>query len=306
LNLRLVEYFVAVAELEHVGRAAERLHVSQSPLSRQIRHLETELGLELFVREKQRIRLSETGRWLLSQAQGLLAHAERVREEARHRSRGQIGTLYVAFTSSAMWSGALPRNLRRFQARFPGATLELQNMRSFQQIAAVRSGSIDVGFISAPARDRNLEIACVAEESLLLVTPKSHPLAAKRRILPRDLDGARWILLSEFHSAAKHDLFFAACANAGFLPEVVQRVTEPVSLLALVESGLGVGLIRSSARNYAPRSLAFRALPWLSLKARTYMVRQATGRQPLAEAFAGYVFRSLKPALAAQFPYLSN
>ena len=306
MDLRLLEYFVAVAELEHVGRAAERLHVSQSPLSRQIRQLEAEVGLELFIREKQRIRLSETGRWLLGEAQGLLGHAERVREEAQDRSRGRTGTLYVAFTSAAMWSGALPKALRRFQARFPGATLQLHNMRSLQQVTAVRSGSIDIGFTSMPARDRELEIACVSEESSLLVMPKTHTLSRKHKILPRDLQGVRWILLSESHSAARSDLFIAAFANAGFLPEVVQRVTEPVSLLALVESGLGVGLIRSSARNYAPRSLGFRALPWLGFKARTYMIRPAGGRQPLAEAFALSVLRGVKPQLAAQFRDLPN
>ena len=130
LDLRLLEYFVAVAELEHVGKAAERLHISQSPLSRQIRQLEKELQLELFVRERQRIRLTESGRWLLDQAQGLLAHVDKVCDEAQQRSRGRLGTLSIGFTSAAMWSGVLPKVLRRFQSEFPNATVDLQNMRS--------------------------------------------------------------------------------------------------------------------------------------------------------------------------------
>ena len=289
MDLRLLEYFVAVAELEHVGKAAERLHISQSPLSRQIRLLEKELQLELFVHERQRVRLTESGRWLLNQAQGLLAQFNKVREEAQQRSRGQLGTLSVVFTSAAMWSGLLPQLLQRFQNEFPNATVELQSMRSALQLEAVRSGRADIGLVSSPMASRDIQTTCVSEEPTMLVIPNSHPLSRKRRIAPRDLDGVRWILLSESLSREKQDHFFAASAKAGFTPRVVQKVTEPLALLALVASGLGLGLMRSSARNFAPRSLNFVALPWLSFKSRTYMIRPTAGRQPLAEAFAAYV-----------------
>jgi DNA-binding transcriptional LysR family regulator len=289
LDLRLLQYFVAVAELEHVGKAAERLHISQSPLSRQIRQLEKELNLELFFREKQRIRLTESGRWLLDQAQGLLAHSDKVREEAVRRSRGQMGTLSVAFTSAVMWSGILPKLVRRFQTAFPNARVELHNMRSALQVDAVRSGRADIGFVSTLQTGSDIEVRCVSEEPSLLVIPGSHSLSRKRRIAPQDLDGIRWILLSESLSPQKYDRFFTACAAAGFTPQIVQSVAEPMTLLALVESGLGVGLIRSSARNYAPRSLTFQTLPWFCFKSRTYMIRPIARRQRLAEAFAAHV-----------------
>jgi DNA-binding transcriptional LysR family regulator len=227
----------------------------------------------------------------LNQAQALLAQFSKVREEAQQRSRGQLGTLSVVFSSAAMWSGLLPRLLQRFQNEFPNATMELQSMRSALQREAVRSGRADIGFVAtAPAAtSRDIETTCVSEEPTLLVIPNSHPLSRKRRITPRDLDGVRWILLSESLSREQQDHFFAACARAGFQPQVAQRVTEPLALLALVASGLGLGLIRGSARNFAPRSLNFVALPWLTFKSRTYMIRPAAGRQPLAEAFAAYV-----------------
>jgi DNA-binding transcriptional LysR family regulator len=288
LDLRLLEYFVAVAEREHVGRAAKHLNISQSPLSRQIRQLEKELQLELFVRERRRVRLTETGRWLLNQAHGLLAHSAKIRDEAEQRSRGQIGTLSVVFTSAAMWNGVLPRLLRRFQGQFPNATVELQTMRSPLQLEAIRSGRADIGFISTPPTGSGIAGRCVSEEPSLLAISDAHPLSRKRRIIPRDLDGVRWILLSESTSSERHARFIAACATAGFRPQVVQNVTEPITLLALVESGLGVGLIRSSARNYAPRSLTFKLLPWLSLKFRTYIIYPTNGRQPLAETFAAH------------------
>lgn len=289
LDLRLLEYFVAAAELEHVGKAAERLHISQSPLSRQIRRLEKDLNLELFIREKQRIRLTESGRWLLAQAQELLAHSQKLSQQAELRSRGQAGTLIVGFTSFAMWSGILPTLLRRFQTDFPHATVELRSMRSARQIEEVRSGSLDIGFITTPVREVDLELTCVLEEPSLLVFHEIHPLAHKRSISPSDLNAVSWILLAESFTPERQERFFAACASAGFTPHVVQKVTEPFTLLALVESGMGVGLIRSSARKYASPSLVFRELPWASFFSRIHMIRANQGRQRLADEFAAYV-----------------
>jgi DNA-binding transcriptional LysR family regulator len=292
MNLRLLEYFIAVAELEHVGRAAERLHISQSPLSRQIRQLEDEFNLQLFIRERQRIRLTESGRWLLDHARKLLGQVDKLRRDVEQRSQGQTGTLSIAFTSAAAWSGILSGALRRFQSKFPGAILELQTLRSAQQVDAVRFGHADIGFISKiPAMAGDLDICCVSEEPFLLAIPDSHPLFRKRRLAPQDLDGIPFILLIELPAAQSIERFLAMCAHAGFSPRVVQKVTEPLTLMALVESGLGVGLIRASARNYAPRSLAFKPLPWFSFKSRTYMIRPKDGRQQLSDAFAALVPR---------------
>ena len=289
MDLRLLQYFVTTAEFEHIGRAAERLHISQSPLSRQIRLLENELGLELFLRERQRIRLTESGKWLLGQAQKLLAHADRIREEAGQRSLGRTGTLSVAFVSGAIWNGVLPKLLRRFHVDFPDARLELHNMRSNVQMEAVESGRVDLGFVSMPAISGDLETTCVSEEPFVLVVPARHRLARKRSINPGDLDGVNWILLSHSIAPERHARFLAACAEAGFVPKVVQKVTEPHTLLGLVESGLGVGLMARGARKQASSSLKFHNLPWLPFKFRTYMIRPRHGRQPIADSFAAHV-----------------
>lgn len=289
MDLRLLQYFVTTAELEHIGKAAERLHVSQSPLSRQIRQLEKELHLELFARERQRIRLTESGKWLLGHAQQLLAYAEKVRRDAGQRALGKTGTLSVTFVSGAMWSGILPKYLHRFQAEFPDATVELRNLRSALQIEAVAAGRVDIGFVSRLPANSTLDARCVSEEPFMLVVPGAHRLSRKRTIARHDLDGVRWILLSHSAGPERHTQFLAACANAGFVPHVVQQVTEPATLLGLVRSGYGVGLLQKSARDCAPRSLKFRALPWLSVKSRTYMIRPMTGRQPLADSFAALI-----------------
>ena len=289
MDLRLLQYFVATAELEHIGHAAERLHISQSPLSRQIRQLENELGLELFLRERQRIRLTESGKWLLGQARKLLAQADKIREEAAQRSLGKIGTLSVAFVSGAIWNGVLPKLLRRFHAEYPDARLELHNMRSTLQMEAVESGRVDLGFVSMPSVSSDIENTCVSEEPFLLAVPATHRLACKRTITPGDLDGVKWILLSHSIAPERRARFLAACARAGFAPEVVHHVREPNTLLGLVESGIGVGLLAAGARNRASQSVRFHTLPWLPLKSRTYMIRPRRGRQPIADSFATYV-----------------
>jgi len=289
MDLRLLHSFVTAAELEHIGKAAERLHISQSPLSRQIRQLEKELGLELFLRERQRIRLTESGKWLLGQSQKLLAHAGKIRDEAAQRSRGTTGTLSVAFVSGAIWNGILPRLLRRFHAEFPNATLEVRNMRSTSQMEAVESGRVDLGFVSLPSTSSAIETTCISEEPYLLVVPAAHRLSRKRTIAPADLHGVNWVLLSHSISSDAEARFLAACEGAGFMPKVVQQVTEPNTLLGLVEGGLGVGLMASSGRSCAPRSIRFHTLPWLSLKSSTYMIRPRQGRQPIADSFAAYV-----------------
>jgi DNA-binding transcriptional LysR family regulator len=293
MDLRLLEYFVAVAELEHMGRAAERLSISQSPLSRQIKQLEQNLGLELFIREKQRIRLTPSGQWLLGQAKGLLDYAGKIQREAQQRASGSAGALTVGFVSPAMWSGILPRLLRRFKVEFPGIELQLRNMRSAAQVDAVVAGALDLGFISIPTGKTDIETKCIAEERFMLAIPAVHPLAKKRSITPRHLDGAPWIVLSRDVTRERYDRFLAACTSAGFTPVVVQEVSEPNTVLSLVEGGFGFALIQAGARHYAPRTVAFREVPWFTPKSRVYMIRPPQGRQPLSDLFARHIERVL-------------
>src|ERR1700742_3078804 len=119
LELRLLRYFVAVAEAEHVGRAARKLHISQSPLSRQIQKLEALLELQLFERDRRRIRLTAAGHWLLEPARDLLARADRLAADAQRQGSGEVGRLRVGFASAAIWTGLLPGALRSLRARHP-------------------------------------------------------------------------------------------------------------------------------------------------------------------------------------------
>ncbi len=180
MNLALLRSFCAVADTEHVGRAAAALHVSASPLSRQIRALEDELGLALFVRERQRIRLTDTGRWFLGEARHLLEHAGRVERDVRDRASGRAGSVTVGFVSAALWSDALPNALGVFGRAHPRVRVALKSAPSREQAEAVRAGHLDLGFVHGVKDDRMLVVREIRSEPLCLVIPAAHPLAAKR------------------------------------------------------------------------------------------------------------------------------
>jgi DNA-binding transcriptional LysR family regulator len=288
-ELRLLRYFVAVAEAEHVGRAAERLHISQSPLSRQIRQLEDQLGLVLFDRERRRFRITEIGRWFLEEARGLLSQADRLARDANRYGRGEIGRVSIGFVQTAMWSSVLPAALRRFQVMRPGISIELHNMSSTSQIDAMRRQELDLGFVNLPPTDRIFTSVAVLDEPYLLAIPEGHRLAKKSRIIPADLDGEPWVTFSRKLNPGVHDRMMAASAKAGFTPDVRYEATDSSTILGLVEAGLGLALLQGSVRGSGPASVIFRALSWFPLSVRVHLVRRRIGLTPAAEQLVDIV-----------------
>ncbi len=146
MELRHLRYFVAVAEAEHFGRAAAQLHISQSPLSRQIAQLEEEIGAELFVPAGRGVKLSAAGRTFLDGARATLARAALAVEDARAAAQGRIGTVVVGFEGGLAYGGLLPKVVERFRARHPRAKVRLVPIQSEEQVAALREGTISLGY----------------------------------------------------------------------------------------------------------------------------------------------------------------
>jgi DNA-binding transcriptional LysR family regulator len=288
LELRLVQSFVTVAECEHVGRAAAKLHISQSPLSRQIMQLEEQLGLPLFVREKRRIRLTDEGRWFLGEARELLERGARLERDARRAARGEVGTLVIGFVKSAMWHGRLPAALRRFGQRHPEVRLELRNRDSAWQVDALRRGELDLALVHSAPPAADLVSERVADEPYVLAVPRAHRLARLRpaRLEPRDLDGAPWVTLARALYPEAYERFIAACALAGFAPDVRAEVADHATMLALVDAGLGLAIVPESARPGSKSASVFHRVPWLRARARIELVRRASGASSPALALA--------------------
>src|SRR5215470_7445165 len=177
MELRHLRYFLAVGEEEHYGRAAQRLHVAQPALSRQIQDLEDEVGFKLFERMPRGVKLSIAGKLFLEDARRILQEVNEAAARAARVARGQSGTLRVGFTENASWHGIVPDSFRRFRERQPGAELQLSPGSSIEQIDAILSGWVDAGFLQPPKDDDELDQFPVALQHVELAVPKGHPLS---------------------------------------------------------------------------------------------------------------------------------
>ena len=184
MELRHLRYFVAVAEELHFHRAAARLHISQPPLSQQIRALERELGVALLERNRRRVELTAAGASFLHDAREILDSVDRAGERARRIARGELGSLSIGFVGSAMFSAALPTILRDFRASYPDVELSLRELQTAEQLHAIMAGRIDVGVIRGPLAaselEAGLDLVVIQRERLVVALPESHRFASKR------------------------------------------------------------------------------------------------------------------------------
>ncbi|NRF67042.1 LysR family transcriptional regulator [Aquincola sp. S2] len=276
LELRQLRYFVAVAQAEHVGRAAERLAISQPPLSRQIQDLEQRLGLALFTRAQRRLKLTPAGRDFLAQAQALLAHAAQVEQDALRAAQGTEGRLTLGTVEGALHAGLVQADMLRFGSEAPKVVIDLRGLRSAGIFDGLRRGELDAGYAySAPADDDPLLASALRfSEPLVLALPASHPLAGRRRaaLRPAQLDGQVFITMPAATHAAARSEWLAGCQAGGFTPDVRYEAAEPAAVLSLVGAGLGLAIVQHSSERIAPPGVVFRALPWLPMALRIFLV----------------------------------
>jgi DNA-binding transcriptional LysR family regulator len=246
-ELRQLECFVAVAEELHFGRAAMRMNMTQPPLSRQIRLLEHELNLELFLRTSRSVRLTLSGTVFLHEARHLLALAENAASSARRIARGEAGLLNLGFTAGSSYS-FLPKLLAHIRASVENVDIVLHEMKTSSQIEALHSHKIDVGMLRRTSDAKNLEFVCVARDLLMLAVPSDHRLAIGRRPTLKDLEGEPFITFSPSDGPYFKELIEQLFKNAGVNPHYVQQVGQIHSILALVSSGQGMALVPESAK----------------------------------------------------------
>ncbi|MGW7256447.1 LysR substrate-binding domain-containing protein [Streptomyces sp. NPDC054834] len=291
LDLRQLRYFVTVAEEEHVGRAAERLHISQSPLSRQIAQLERNLGLTLFERSQQRIRLTSDGRVFLTEATALLRHADRLENLGRRLGRGEEGGLCVGYVGDAMHTGLLPQALRTLHEERPGIHVALYDLTASQQFEGLRQRSLDIALVpeAPPETDPDLRSALLLQDPLLLALPSSHPLAEAEEILPEDLDAQPWIAIENSQDLVWRDGFVAACAATGFTPDIRFEAPEPLTALGLVASGLGTAFVQKSMLHGRTSGVTVRPLPWFENSVRLWAVWHQIDLRPVVASFRATV-----------------
>lgn len=250
MDLRRIRYFVAVAEELHFGHAAARLHISQPPLSQQIQALEKELGVQLFIRENKRVRLTPAGQIFLEEARSLLNQAARAVEVTQRAARGETGLLRIGFTSSLPYARIMPRIIQHFRNRYPHIQLQLEELSSRRQIPALAQDKLDIGFLrpSSLLQDAGLEHLVLLEEPLVAVMPASHPLAHRRSVQMPMLRDEPFIFYATRLGSELTAQIVNMCLQAGFTPNVVQEVYEMHTILGLVATGLGISIVADSLR----------------------------------------------------------
>jgi len=249
VELRRIQYFVAVAEEGHFGRAAARLSMAQPPLSQQIKLLEAEVGVTLLERTTRKVQLTPAGRQFLQRAREILAAMDAAVAEAGLVAEGRLGRVAIGFTGSATYE-LLPSLTRVLRAQLPGLDLDLRGeMLTPDQVASLLDGSLDLGFLRPPVRSTVLDVRVLRREALIAVLPEHHRLAQRARIKLQDLRDEPFITYPSHHRSVVYDAVIDACGQSGFSPARVQEVGETSTLVSFVAAGLGVALVPASVRN---------------------------------------------------------
>lgn len=256
MNLTRLRYFVAVAEELHFGRAAERLHMAQPPLSQQIRLLERDLGSELFARTTRRVELTSAGRTLYPEAQRLLRDADTVgRLMAEHRS-GNAGVLRVGFVDSSSYA-VMPRFLRSYRERWPGVNFELRAMSSEAQRVALPAGEIDLGIARTRGIETGLVQTPILAERLVVALGANHRLASRPSARLSQLADEPLISFSSTESPALAAELRGMLEEAGVDYAPVIEAQEYTTIIGLVAAGEGVAVVPETVRSFLPANVVY-------------------------------------------------
>jgi len=288
MELRHLRYFIAVAEELHFGRAAERLHMAQPPLSHQIQKLEAELEVQLFHRTKRSVQLTDAGLVFLEEAHLTLTQAERAVVSARRANRGEIGRLVIGFVSSAMYD-VLPDILRVYRERFPGVNLVLREMPTMQQVHALYNGRINTGFIRPPLNDQALRVETILREPLLAALPEHHFLSSQSQISLEALAKEPFVLFPRHLGPSFYDQIVSLCLKAGFSPNAVQEAVEMQTIVSLVAAGIGVALVPASLRNLQRVGVVYKDIQGAAPLAEIAMLWRKDDASPALLAFLNVV-----------------
>jgi DNA-binding transcriptional LysR family regulator len=291
MELRHLRYFVAVGEEQHFGRAADRLHVAQPSLSRQIQDLEREMGFLLFDRLPRGVRLNAAGNLFLGDARRILQDVDEAKQRAEQIALGKTGTLRIGIAMALSWHGMVAETFREFRRRQPDAQLVLHHLLSLHQVEAVLSGRLDAGFAAAVTPwHKDLARWEFARDRILLAMPKGHPLTKQGKIRLRDLRDMPFIWFQRSANPTFDDLLMQECARGGLsAPRVVQEATDRDTLLNLVQCRIGIAWITESIRWHSPRGIVL--LPVVDMKVRLpfNLIWKKDNSLPLLQKFVAQV-----------------
>ncbi|MGW7007817.1 LysR family transcriptional regulator [Streptomyces sp. NPDC054933] len=284
LALQQLHAFAVLAEELHFGRAAQRLGIAQPPLSQQIRRLELRVGHALLVRGPGRIALTPAGRELLPAARRALEEVAGGLDAARRVGSGATGRIRIGFAASLALT-ILPGLLRAYRGRFPDVEMEIHEMTTAPQVAALHQEVIDIGLLREPSDEPGLAVEPIMSEEFVAVLPVGHPLAGQHVVPVAELAREPFVLLPRASGPTVHDRIVSVCRDAGFEPRLGQRAVEWQTVCALVEAGLGVSLAPASIRRIRLKGVAYRRIAPDTARTTVAVSWRCDDRSPLVARF---------------------
>ncbi|GAB5467920.1 MAG: LysR family transcriptional regulator [Rhodospirillales bacterium] len=274
IDLRHIRYFIAVAEMLHFRRAAERLGVAQPALSRAIQHLEQELEVSLFDRANRSVRITDAGRSFLEGCRGVMNALEHSIEDTRQVHRGQIGSLRIGYTDMAI-AGVLPSLLKAFQARQPRIVLHPHHHVTATQLRKLDEGALDIGCVTGPISRPGYEQLPIQSERLLCIVYENHRLAGRGSIRLEELAHEDFVHGPMEDWEHFHSYLIPLCRRSGFLPRIVQEAYNSAGILGLVACGMGVTVLTESIRDSLSNGLVPLALEGVTERLQTIALWRA-------------------------------
>ncbi len=262
MELRHLRYFVAVAEQLSFTKGAEKLHLTQPALTRQIRDLEEEIGVRLFNRTKHRVELTEEGRSFLADAKDVLARSVEIVESVQRLSRHAVSALNIGYVANLFYD-VLSSTLPLFRHSFPTVSINLFDMTCGDQFRALDEGKIDLGFVglSEPIKERGLLFRSIGYYKTVVALAKSNRLAKKFTIKLKELEPMFFISLSETSYPFYRHWLTKTCHRAGFWPKILQDTEIEQAMLQSIEANLGVALLPEQVKKLPlPPDVVFRPL----------------------------------------------
>ena len=284
IEIRHLRYFMRVAQELHFGRAAEILGVSQAPLSQQIRQLEERIGVRLFDRTTRSVVLTPAGRTLFERCGDAMEGFQDAIDEAREAGGLKVGKLRIGAMESAIYS-VLPDALKLFSARAPAVEIDISFNTTEQQLPLLSDRKIDIAFIRPPRSVSGLETLEVHREGFAAVLPTSSPLAKRKVLTIGDLRNEDFISFSDIRGVGYQDIVFQHCREAGYRPNIIQRVSHTKAVVVLVAAGIGVGVVPRWVENEPIPGVHARVLNELPEAISLVAAWRADAMNPFVEMF---------------------
>ncbi|GGP20057.1 LysR family transcriptional regulator [Silvimonas iriomotensis] len=287
MELRQLRYFVTVAEELHFGRAAERLGMTQPPLSQQIQALEHSMHVRLFNRTNRRVELTEAGRTLLEHARRILQQVDHAVEQTVRAHRGESGELRMGLTASAPYTAIFGRAIHTFRTRHPAVQLTLREMPTPEQIKALLERWLDLAVIRPIALPDSLDMIELMHEPLVVAMHTSHPAARSKPGEPVSLAQFAdddFVMLPRGMGITMADQVWNLCRDAGFTPRVAQEVRETSTQVALIAAGFGVAILSALQQRIQVETVTYRTIADPAAQTAVWLAWRRESPPPLVRA----------------------